>query len=96
MKFSFVYIITNKKDGVLYIGVTSDLIGRIYQHKHKLLKGFSAKYNLDKLVYYEVFEDVLEAIAREKKLKHFPRSAKVGLIESFNPSWRDLYFDLAK
>jgi putative endonuclease len=91
MKYSFTYIITNKKRGALYIGVTSDLPTRIYQHKTKLIKGFSSKYNLDKLVYYEIFEDIKEAIYREKKLKHFLRQQKIDLIESINPQWKDLY-----
>ena len=91
MKFSFVYIITNKKHGVLYTGVTSDLVSRIYSHKHKTLRCFSAKYNLDKLVYYEVFEDISEAIYREKKIKHLLRQQKIELIESMNLEWEDLY-----
>jgi len=91
MKFSFVYIITNKKRGVLYTGVTSDLGGRIYEHKNKTLKGFSAKYNLNKLVYYEIFEDITEAIYREKKMKHLLRQQKIDLIEAMNFEWKDLY-----
>lgn len=90
-KNSFIYIITNKKRGTLYTGVTSDLIARIYQHKNKLVAGFSSKYNLDKLVYYEIFEDINEAIYREKKIKHFLRQQKIDLIESVNPEWNDLY-----
>ena len=93
MKFSYVYIVTNKKLGTLYIGVTSDIEGRIYEHKHKLTKGFTSKYNLDKLVYYEIFEDISEAIYYEKKLKHFPCQKKIELIESSNSDWRDLYED---
>lgn len=96
MKTSFIYIITNKKRGTLYIGVTSDLSSRIQQHKSKMLKGFSAKYNLSNLVYYEVFEDIAEAIYREKKLKHFLRQQKIDLIESTNPEWKDLYKDLVQ
>lgn len=94
MKFSFVYIITNKKRGTIYIGVTSDLTQRILQHKTKLIKGFSSKYNLDTLVHYEIFEDINEAIYREKNLKHFSRQQKIDLIESSNSSWRDLYENL--
>ncbi len=93
-KTSFVYIITNKKRGTLYIGITSDLAARIYQHKHKLTKGFSSKYNLDCLVYYEVFEEITEAIYREKKLKHLLRRQKIDLIEAMNPEWRDLYLEV--
>jgi putative endonuclease len=90
-KNSFTYIITNKKHGTLYTGVTTDLVARIYQHKNKLVKGFSSKYNLDKLVYYEIFDDVSEAILREKKIKRFLREEKVRLIEAVNPQWIDLY-----
>jgi putative endonuclease len=94
MKTSFTYIITNKKHGTLYIGVTSDLAARTYQHKNKIITGFSSKYNLDKLIYYEIFEDINEAIYREKKLKHFLRKKKIALIESINPQWRDLYEEI--
>ncbi len=81
---------------MLYIGVTSDLETRIHEHKNKLTKGFSAKYNLNKLVYYELFEDITQAIYREKKLKHFLREKKIELIESINPEWKDLYEDVMK
>ncbi len=94
MKTSATYIITNKKYGTLYIGVTSDLASRIYQHKNKVIKGFSSKYNLDKLVHYEIFEDINEAIYREKKLKHFLRKEKIDLIELTNPQWQDLYEEI--
>ena len=94
MKYSFVYIVTNKKRGTLYTGVTSDLVARIHQHKNKIFKGFSSKYNLERLVYYEVFEDIGEAILREKKLKRFSRSDKIKMIESFNFEWNDLYDDV--
>ncbi len=89
-----VYIVTNKKYGTLYIGVTSNLIERIYQHKSKLFKGFSAKYNLDKLVYCESFNDIRDAIECEKRMKHFLRQEKIDLINLFNPEWRDLYKDI--
>jgi putative endonuclease len=91
MKTSFIYIITNKKYGTLYTGVTSNLGKRIHQHKSREIKGFSSKYNLNKLVYYEAFEDITEAIYREKKLKHLLRSQKIKLIETLNPEWNDLY-----
>jgi putative endonuclease len=91
MKTSFIYIITYKKYGTLYTGVTSNLEKRIHQHKLREIKGFSTKYNLNKLVYYEIFEDITEAIYREKKLKHFLRSQKIKLIETLNPEWSDLY-----
>ena len=88
---SYIYILTNVTNRVLYIGVTSDLVKRVYQHKQKLVKGFSAKYNLDKLVYYEIFEDINEAIAREKQLKGGSREKKLRLIEKQNPTLEDLY-----
>jgi putative endonuclease len=94
MHSSYVYIITNKKDGVLYIGVTSDLVKRIYEHKNGIFDGFSKKYNLDTLVYFEVYEGVHEAITREKQVKEWNRDWKVKLIEENNPDWNDLYLDL--
>jgi len=91
MKTMYVYIITNKRYGTLYIGVTNDLCRRIYEHKHKILQGFSAKYNLDKLVYYEIIDGEEQAIYREKKLKKYNRNWKIDLIEKMNPNWDDLY-----
>lgn len=89
-----VYIITNQNNGTLYIGVSGDLKRRIYEHKHKLIEGFSKKYDLGMLVYYEVFEDIREAIAREKYLKGKKRAFKLKIINSFNPQWRDLYDEI--
>jgi putative endonuclease len=86
----FVYILTNKTNRVLYIGVTSNLERRIYEHKNKLVEGFSKKYNLQKLVYYEVTNDVNSAIKREKQLKNWHRQWKINLVNQFNPEWRDL------
>jgi len=94
MKQPCVYIITNHHNTTLYIGVTSNLVQRIYQHKNKLVSGFSAKYNLSKLVYFEQFEDMNNAILREKRLKKWNRDWKNRLINNLNPDWRDLYFDL--
>ena len=91
MKNMYVYIITNKKDGTLYIGVTNNLVRRIYEHKNKIFKGFSYKYGLDKLVYYEHFDDIESAILREKELKKWRRLWKIELIEKDNPEWKDLY-----
>jgi putative endonuclease len=91
---SHIYIITNKKNGVLYIGVTSDLSKRIWEHKNKITKGFAAKYNLDKLVYCEHYESIEEAITREKILKNWKRDWKIKLIEAANPHWNDLYLTL--
>lgn len=89
--YSYVYILTNVTNRVLYVGITSDLVKRIYQHKQKLVKGFAAKYNVDKLVYYEVFEDINEAIKREKQIKAGSREKKLQLIEKSNPLFEDLY-----
>ena len=91
MKQPCVYIITNDRNTTLYIGVTSNLIQRIYQHKAKLVKGFSAKYNLHKLVYFEQFEDMDDAISREKRLKKWNRAWKNQLIDEHNLRWLDLY-----
>ncbi len=77
--------------GTLYIGVTSDLINRVHQHKIKLADGFTKKYDLDRLVYYEVIDGSLEAIGREKQLKKWNRAWKIKLIQDFNPTWEDLY-----
>ncbi len=90
----YVYIITNERNGTLYIGVTSDLVRRIYEHKEKIFEGFSSKYCLDKLVYYEIFEDEENAINRETVLKRWNRNWKKDLIEGFNPEWKDLYKDI--
>ena len=90
-----VYILTNRPNGVLYVGVTSELIGRVTEHKMKVDPGsFTARYNLDKLVYFEDFAFIEEAIAREKQLKAGSRAKKIALIEAMNPRWRDLYEDL--
>ncbi len=86
----YVYIITNKANTVLYIGVTNSLESRIYDHKHKTFKGFSAKYECNKLVYYEEFQWIQDAITREKQLKAGSRQKKVDLILGNNPSWNDL------
>ncbi len=91
----YVYILTNKGNTVLYIGVTNDLERRIYEHKNKILEGFTKKYNVDKLVYYEETKDINEAIAREKQLKKWSRAKKINLIESVNKTWRDLSISFA-
>jgi len=90
----YVYIMTNKYNTVLYTGITNDLIRRVYEHKNKLVEGFTAKYNLTKLVYYEVFNDVKEAINREKQIKGWKREKKEDLIKEFNPIWKDLYEEI--
>ncbi len=86
-----VYIVTNKNNTTLYTGVTSNLVQRIFQHKSKAVAGFSKKYNLQKLVYYECTEDVHSAIQREKQIKAGSRKKKIQLIENMNPGWDDLY-----
>ena len=89
MKEYFVYIITNRS-GTLYIGITSDLKKRIWEHANKLIKGFTNKYNIDKLIYVEVFEDPIEAIKREKTLKGWRRSKKIDLIKNKNPNFEEI------
>jgi len=90
MKAYWVYMMANWTNGVLYIGVTNNLERRIAEHKTKSLKGFSEKYNVNKLVYCEEFKDVKEALEREKQLKKWNRKKKEGLVETINPSWNDL------
>ena len=92
-KGGFVYLLTNKNNRVLYTGVTNNLIKRVYEHKHGLLGGFTRKYNVKKLVYYEVYDEIIAAISREKQIKGWRRRKKVELIESMNPAWRDLSED---
>ena len=90
----YIYILASKKQGTLYIGVTSDLVKRIYEHKDDLVEGFTKQYAVHDLVYYEITESVESAIAREKQLKKWNRAWKIRLIEKNNPEWRDLYFEL--
>ncbi len=85
----YVYIMTNKSR-TLYTGMTNDLLRRVYEHKYKLISGFTSKYNITKLVYFEQTSDVNEAIALEKKIKGWTRAKKIALIESQNPEWQDL------
>ena len=92
----YLYIITNKKNGVLYIGVTNNLERRMFEHKNKLIKGFSSRYNLDKLVYLEVYQYVEDAIKREKNMKKWKREWKINLIVEDNPDWGDLSKDWFK
>ena len=96
MKSSYVYIMTNKKDGTLYVGVTSDLIKRVYEHKNGLCDGFTKKYGLKTLVYYEMCEEITAAIAREKQLIGGSRKRNIDLIESININWFDLYPELLR
>jgi putative endonuclease len=90
----FVYILTNLHHTVLYTGVTSDLKRRIYEHREKLLPGFTSRYNVTKLVYYVAGRDIAGAIAREKQIEAGSRQKKIDLINQFNPQWRDLYDDI--
>jgi len=94
MKLPCVYILASKKHGVLYIGVTSDLVKRSWEHKNNVAQGFTGKYNVHRLVWYEVHETMLVAIQREKQLKKWNRDWKIQLIEKENPEWRDLYTDI--
>ena len=90
----YIYIVTNKSNSVLYTGVTNDLKRRVYEHRQKLVEGFTKKYNINKLVYYEIFEDAENAIIREKQIKGGPRQKTIDLVNSTNPEWRDLYEEL--
>jgi putative endonuclease len=90
-KSYFVYILASKRNGTLYIGVTGDLIRRVYQHKNKTADGFTKQYEVDKLVYFEETTEVESAIVREKQLKKWNRKWKLDLIEKSNPKWEDLY-----
>ncbi len=91
MKKGFVYILTNKNNNVLYTGVTNNLAKRIYEHKSKVVDGFTKKYNLNKLVYFEVHDEIYSAIEKEKIIKGWLRIKKINLINGFNPKWSDLY-----
>ena len=91
---SFVYILANKRNGTLYVGVTNDLARRVSEHKAKLVPGFTRKYGVDLLVYFEAFDSILEARAREHSLKRWRRAWKIDLIEKLNADWRDLSVEL--
>ena len=90
----YVYIMTNKINSTLYTGVTSDLQRRVFEHKNKLLDGFTKKYNIDKLVFYEAYDDIINAIAREKQIKGGSREKKIKLIEEMNGRWDDLFDEI--
>ena len=91
MKGGWVYFMSNRRDGILYVGATSNLSYRVWQHREGLVEGFTSRYGLKRLVYYERFEDIRDAIQREKTIKHWPRAWKVRLIHGMNPEWDDLY-----
>ncbi|PWB38644.1 MAG: hypothetical protein C3F02_02945 [Parcubacteria group bacterium] len=90
----YIYILATYKNGTLYTGVTNNLVRRVWEHKNNITKGFTARYNIHKLVYFEIFEDIYEAISREKQIKAGPRKKKLDLIYNFNPLWKDLYNNL--
>ena len=94
MKNSYVYILSDVNNNVLYTGVTSNLLKRVWEHKNHFVEGFTKKYNVTKLVYYEEGKDIYNAISREKQIKGKLRKKKIALIERVNPEWRDLYLDL--
>ena len=91
MAGGYVYILASAQNGILYVGVTSDLVRRVYQHRNGLVPGFTKKYGVKRLVYFEQYEDIQTAIQREKNIKHWSRAWKVGLILAGNPEWNDLY-----
>lgn len=93
-KHFYIYIMTNKSNAVLYTGVTNNLVRRVYEHKEKLVKGFTKKYKVNKLIYYEIFNEALGAIEREKQIKAGSRKKKLDLINSMNPEWNDLYQEI--
>ena len=96
MKKYYVYILASRRNGTLYIGITSDLVRRIWEHRNKSNLGFTSIYNVNQLVYFEEFDDVGFAIHREKRLKKWPRKSKLKPIKSVNPEWKDLYFEIAE
>jgi len=96
MKNFYVYILCSKRNGTLYIGITSDLIKRLYEHKNDLVNGFTKKYNVHRLVWYEIHESAESAITREKQIKKWKRAWKIKMIEQSNPEWNDLYETICK
>jgi putative endonuclease len=90
----FVYILASRRHGTLYVGVTNDLARRVFEHREGLIKGFTYKYDVKRLVYFELHDDILEAIRREKLIKRWRRDWKIELVERDNPDWRDLYPNL--
>lgn len=95
MRNAWVYILTNRPNGTLYIGVTSDLLRRAYEHRTGAVEGFSKRYGLKRLVYFEAHTSITLAIQRERTMKHWPRGWKVRLILDFNPNWRDLFEEIS-
>jgi len=91
---AYVYILASKRNGTLYVGMTTDLIKRVWEHKNNAVRGFTSRYQVYRLVYYEVIEDLDEAVLRERRIKKWLRRWKLELIEKNNPYWKDLYYDL--
>ena len=91
----YVYLLASKKHGTLYLGVTNDLVRRAYEHRTKAVPGFTKRYGVDKLVWFEVYDDAITAISREKELKKWRRDWKIALIEAHNPDWADFYPNIA-
>jgi len=96
MVMFYVYMLASRRDGTLYLGVTKDLVRRTYQHKEKLLPGFTSRYDVRRLVWFEVYDDPVHAIEREKEIKKWRRAWKIALIEKENPAWKDLYADITR
>jgi len=92
----YVYLLASKRNGTLYLGVTRDLVRRVYQHKTKATPGFTSRYGVQRLVWFETYDDPTTAIAREKDVKKWRRAWKLRLIEEANPTWRDLYEEIAR
>jgi putative endonuclease len=92
----YVYLLASRKQGTLYLGVTKNLVRRTYQHREKLLPGFTSRYDIRRLVWFETYDDPVTAIEREKKIKKWRRAWKIGLIEKDNPGWKDLYSEIAR
>lgn len=91
----YVYILANERNGTLYVGVTNNLVRRVYQHKEKSISGFTSRYKVEKLIWFECYDDPENAITREKELKKWRRAWKLRLIEESNPQWKDLYDDIS-
>lgn len=94
MNYHYVYILASQRNGTLYIGVTTDILRRVSEHKNKQIEGFTKRYGVDKLVYFEIYEDYWEAANRERRMKKWNRDWKIKLIEERNPEWRDIYDEL--
>ena len=95
MRQFYVYILASRPGGALYVGVTNNLVRRVYEHRHGMIEGFTKHYHIHRLVYFEVYSTARDAIQREKNIKHWPRAWKTRLIAQMNPTWRDLYDEIA-